>query len=237
MTVSPTARHVKDLGLASDDPTVRIYQTNERQTFHADSCDIVALACLRDAKHGGESLLCSALSVYNEVRARGRDDLAAALLQPIAIDRRGEVPAGMEPFFMMPPLSWHEGRLGVGAGYQRQYIDSAQRFPSAPRLSGLQVEALDLFDSLLDDPAYHFSMRLRPGDMQFCYNHTLLHDRCAFVDWPEPERRRQLFRLWLSPPGDRPLPEAFAARFGATTVGDRGGIHCPGTALTVPLTV
>jgi hypothetical protein len=30
------------------------------------------------------------------------------------------------------------------------------------------------------------------GDLQFCYNHTLLHDRCAFQDWPEIERRRQV---------------------------------------------
>lgn len=55
--------HVTDLGLASDDPNVRIYQTHERQTFHADSCDVVALACLEPAKEGGESLLVSTLSV------------------------------------------------------------------------------------------------------------------------------------------------------------------------------
>ena len=85
--------------------------------------------------------------------------------------------------FMMPPMYWYEGKLGPGAGYQRQYIDSAQRrLPTAPRLTALQIEALDLFDALLDDPSLHLSMRMRPGDFQFCYNHTLLHDRCAFTD-------------------------------------------------------
>lgn len=133
--------HVRDLGLASDDPNVRIYQTAERQTFHADSCDVVALACLCKAKSGGESLLCSALTVYNEI-LRIKPDLAAELLRPVAIDRRGEIPEGMQPFFMMPPLSWHAGFLGPGAGYQRQYIDSAQRFPEAPRLSTSQVRQL-----------------------------------------------------------------------------------------------
>lgn len=130
--------HVRDLGLASDDPNVRIYQTAERQTFHADSCDVVALACLCQAKSGGESLLCSALTAYNEILST-RPDLAAELLRPVAIDRRGEVPEGMQPFFMMAPMSWHAGFLGPGAGYQRQYIDSAQRFPEAPRLSAAQV--------------------------------------------------------------------------------------------------
>ncbi len=31
--------------------------------------------------------------------------------------------------------------------------------------------------------------------MQFLYNHTNLHDRTRFRDWPEPERRRQLREL------------------------------------------
>ena len=43
--------HVTDLGRdAVNDPTARIYQTAERQTFHTDSCDIVALLCLKTAK-------------------------------------------------------------------------------------------------------------------------------------------------------------------------------------------
>ena len=33
--------HVKDIGVSSLDNSVRIYQTNERQTFHTDSCDVV----------------------------------------------------------------------------------------------------------------------------------------------------------------------------------------------------
>lgn len=31
-------------------------------------------------------------------------------------------------------------------------------------------------------------------------------------------------RLWLSMPGDRPLPECFAQRYGSTEIGDRGGV-------------
>jgi hypothetical protein len=49
--------HVRDLGLASSDPNVRIYQTHERQTFHTDSCDVVGLLCLRAARRGGDSLM------------------------------------------------------------------------------------------------------------------------------------------------------------------------------------
>ncbi|HLJ05369.1 MAG TPA: TauD/TfdA family dioxygenase, partial [Acetobacteraceae bacterium] len=57
--------HVRDMGLSSKDPNVRIYQTTERQNFHTDSCDIVSLLCLKTAKSGGLSSLTSSMSVYN----------------------------------------------------------------------------------------------------------------------------------------------------------------------------
>jgi hypothetical protein len=134
---------------------------------------------------------------------------------------------------MIPVFSWHAGALSVF--YQRQYFDSAQRFAEAPRLSALDIEALDAFDALANDARLNFSMRLAPGDIQFVHNHVLLHDRTAFEDHDEPALRRHLLRLWLAAPGARELPPAFAARYGSLTVGDRGGIDVPGMTLTVPL--
>ena len=45
--------HVIDLGRTNDDFTARTYQTNDRQFFHSDSCDIVELLCLRKASRAG----------------------------------------------------------------------------------------------------------------------------------------------------------------------------------------
>ena len=60
--------HVRDLGLnAAKDPTARVYQTRERQTYHTDSCDIVGLLCLKTAKSGGASALVSSMTIYNEM--------------------------------------------------------------------------------------------------------------------------------------------------------------------------
>ena len=213
--------HVQDLGLRSDDPSVRIYQTAERQTFHTDSADVVALLCLQTARQGGASALVSSSTVWNEMR-RLRPDLARRLLEPVATDRRGESPPGAPPFFTIPVFNWYAG--GLSAIYQRQYIESAQRFADAPRLTPAYVEALDLFDRLCNDPALNFLMTLRRGDIQFVHNHTLLHDRTAFTDWPEPARRRHLLRLWLAPPDARPLPPVFAQRYGSVTPGVRGGV-------------
>ncbi len=38
--------HVTDLGLTGADPSVRIYQTAERQTFHTDRCDLTCLGSI-----------------------------------------------------------------------------------------------------------------------------------------------------------------------------------------------
>jgi hypothetical protein len=225
--------HVFDLGLSSADPAVRIYQTHQRQTFHTDSSDVVGLLCLAEAKSGGDSMLVSALAIH-EVMRREHPELLARLHEPMPYDRRGEVPAGMKPWFDIPVFSSFEGLLTVF--YQRQYFDSAQRFPEARRLTKEDVAALDCFDAIANDERLVLEMRLAPGDMQFVHNHNLLHDRTAFEDWPEPERKRHLLRLWLAVPGARPLPPAFEARYGSLEIGNRGGIITPATtALRVAL--
>ena len=211
--------HVRNVGLDAADPSVRIYQTDRRQTFHTDSSDVVGLLCLETAAEGGESMLVSAATVYNEMLDR-RPDLAALLFEPIATDRRGEVPPGADPFYMIPVLSWFDDALTVM--YQRQYIDSAERFDDVAPRSDDVVAALDLFDEIADDPAIHLRMKLEVGDVQFVHNHSLLHDRTAFVD--KPGSPRHLLRLWLSVPGDRALPPVFAERYGSIEIGDRGGI-------------
>ena len=226
--------HVKDLGYDAAEPRTRIYQTNQRQGYHTDSADIVGLLCIRPARSGGKSSLASTVTVYNQVLAR-RPDLLPALFEPIATDHRGEVPPGGRPWFSIPVLSWYAGHLsGI---YQRRYIESAQRFADAPRLTARQIEALDVFDAVLEDRAVHLEMDFRPGDIQFLHNHQILHDRTAFADDPDPAMRRQLLRLWLSPPDGRPLPSVFAERYGTVEPGRRGGVRSADGVLCAPLDV
>jgi hypothetical protein len=225
--------HIYDLGGSSaTDPTIRSYATAERQNFHIDRCDVVALLCLRRAKSGGLSAIVSSMTVHN-VMAQRRPDLLERLYRPFPVDRRGEVPPGKAPFYEAPVFNEHNGYLSVL--YSRLHIGSAQRFPEARRLTAEDYEALDMLAELAGDPELRLDMTFMPGDIQFLHNHTILHARSEYEDWPELERKRHLLRLWLAPPSARPLPPVFAECYGDITIGDRGGIICEGTRLHAPL--
>jgi TfdA family taurine catabolism dioxygenase TauD len=226
--------HVYDLGkgLSAINPNLRSYATAERQNFHIDRCDVVALLCLRRAKSGGLSSLVSSMTVHNVMAAR-RPDLLERLYQAFPVDRRGEVPEGKAPFYEAPVFNEYAGSVSVL--YSRLHIGSAQRFPEARRLVAEDIEALDMLAELAGDPELRLDMNFMPGDIQLLHNHTILHARSAYEDWPEAERKRHLLRLWLAPPGARPLPPVFAECYGNLTIGDRGGIICQGTRLHAPL--
>ena len=225
--------HIYDLGGSSaTDPHVRSYATAERQNYHIDRCDVVALLCLKRAMSGGLSAIVSSMTLHN-VMAERRPDLLERLYQSFPVDRRGEVPPGKQPFYDAPVFNPHAGTLSVL--YSRLHIGSAQRFPEARRLTAEDIEALDMLGELAADPELRLDIAFMPGDVQFLHNHTILHARTGYQDWPEVARKRHLLRLWLSPPGARELPPIFAECYGGLTPGDRGGIICEGTSLHAPL--
>jgi hypothetical protein len=202
--------HVRDLGADwKTDMKARGYQTRMHLPFHNDSTDVVGLLCLNKARSGGQSRIVSSTAIHNEFLQR-RPDLWAVMHEPFCVDRRGEESPGQKPYYVTPCFNYHEGRLFIR--YNRTFIESAQRFPEVPRLTPAQVEALDLMDSLCNDPEFYLDMNFEPGDMQFLCNYVVLHSRTDYEDWPESARKRHLLRLWLRTPGFASLPPAFADR-------------------------
>lgn len=225
--------HVTDLGGTSlKNPLNRGYQTSERLPFHTDQCDVVALLCLHTAPSGGDSKITSSITLHNEMLKR-RPDLVPALAEPLYIDRRNEIPAGKDPWYRMPVFNYYGGYLTTY--WTVSYIRSAQRFEELPRFSPALTEALDLFEDLAEELA--FAMRMEQGDIQLLHNHVVVHSRTSFEDWPEAERRRHLYRLWLATPDGRPLPPIFAEQYAHLGPDDRpaGGIVTAGMVFSAPL--
>ena len=180
-------------------PEVRLYRTRERQDFHTDGADIIGLLCLHAARSGGESRLASSYAVYNEILRR-RPDLLEVLYEPMWWDRNGEESPGDDPAFPMPVLNDVDGQPRVF--FIGWYIRDAQRHPQVPRLTGPQLEALDLIETIANDPAVHVEMDFQPGDVQLLNNAVILHSREAYEDDTELDR----------PPAS-PAPVATSARF------------------------
>lgn len=197
--------HVKDTGA---DPTqidkVRIYRTTARQYFHADDSDIVGLLCIARALEGGESDIVSTHSVINTLH-REHPDVVETLTQPIWYwDRKGEVSAGQEPYTRQPVIYMETGPDGrVYTKWDPYYVRSLTRYWDAgviPPLSGAQEKAARVLEETCQRLALH--MILEIGDIQFLSNAHVLHSRTAYKDFPAPEPRRHLMRLWLSTPED-----------------------------------
>jgi hypothetical protein len=226
--------HVKDIGADYAQPTARGYQTAARLPYHTDSSDIVALLCLKPSKAGGLSSIASSAAIYNEMLKR-RPDLVAELTKPVYRDRRGEVPEGAEEWYAVPAFNPMPGG-GLITTYVRSAMRKAQRFPAVPRITPQLDAACDLFDRLAESPEIHLDMEFRPGDIQFLNNHWITHSRTAYEDFPEPERRRHLLRLWLACEDGPPLPEVYLRAWqGSTGKGRPAGIRVPGVKLNAPL--
>ena len=187
--------HVVDYGEEADNPIVRRYRTTGNIDFHCDAADAVGLLCLQTAKSGGQSRIVSSVAVFNEI-SRRRPDLINRLFEPFFLDKRGEERPGDTGYVELPPCCW-SANAGLQTFYHSEY------FRSADRLDGVTIdkaasELLDLYDQICATPEFHLDMWLQRGDMQFISNHTTLHARTGYEDWPERNRKRHLLRLWLS---------------------------------------
>ena len=65
------------------------------------------LLCLATACTGGQSSWCSSAALYNEMLRRD-PTLVHTLLEPLYVDRKGEIPEGKLPHYQMAVFHWCE---------------------------------------------------------------------------------------------------------------------------------
>jgi len=179
---------------------VRFSKTTEALDFHTDSApalmgntpDVIGLMALRVARSGGESALVSASTVHNVLR-RENPRLLRRLYQPYHFDRSVEWRPGEDRTLFAPVFRWN-GSLEVR--YFRHYIPKGHALAEAP-LGAEDVEALDALEEVANRPDLQVRFAMEPGDIQLVSNVFVLHSRTHYEDWPDPERKRHLKRLWL----------------------------------------
>lgn len=178
---------------------VRPDLTNVEQSFHTDNSynlcppEYVGLLCMHPAMEGGVSRIVSLVSAHNEMRRRRRD-LLARLYQPFYFDRQREhapddAMVTRHPVFEVEAERLH-GRLS------RFQVRNGQALAGVA-LDAPGEAALDELDRIMEQPDLRMDFHFEVGQMQFVNNRQIAHKRTAFRDWPEPERKRHLIRLWL----------------------------------------
>jgi len=192
----------------------RIYQTNRAQPFHSDSCDIVGLLCLRQAKQGGESSIASSAAIHNHLLNVHPESLKQ-LYQSFQCDRYGEIPEGKLPSYSVNVFNNIDEQL-VCCGMDPD-IRSAQRLDEVDELTQAQLAALDNFQVSARENCLRMS--LQRGDIQLVNNLIAVHARESFVDHDDIDQRRYLIRLWLSAAKGRRLPDFLKERWGNILTG------------------
>jgi hypothetical protein len=199
---------ITDHGLDANAVGVKPSMTNAEQRPHSDPCDVVSLLCVQPAKEGGLSRIASSLAIYNRL-VEEEPPAFTALHRGFHHDLRGdetpEAPHGCTPV-PIPVYRWHGGLLSCvfNASSARQ----AARRMNRP-LPAEELALLDRIVELAQADEFRLDMSFQPGDIQLLNNHTVVHWRTAYTDWPEPERKRRLYRLWINRPGERPVDPAF----------------------------
>jgi len=212
--------HVTDMGLDYENPNHRGYQTSAHMLFHTDQCDVVTLLCLQTSMSGGSSRIVSAPAVHNEM-LKQNPDLVAELTADMFWTKHGEVASGEDPWYRMAVFNYLDGYLTTAGGYK--HIEKGHALPGNPPLTKAQKDAFALMAKINEE--LHLSMDFEIGDIQILNSHVTMHSRTAYEDWPEAEKRRRLWRLWLRNADIRPRPEAFKHRI--------SGIQTPETVLRV----
>lgn len=177
---------------------VRGSRTNVELVFHTDNAfsrvvpDYVGLLCRYPAVSGGVSRFCSLYSVHQRMLERFPDELER-LYQPMYYDRQKEHAAGAAKVCLAPYFSWRGDRLYARANSSliRKGHDVA-----GVRMDQRLSRALDAIDAVCADQDLWFEAAIERGQIQYLNNHEVGHYRSDFVDHPDPEKRRHLFRLW-----------------------------------------
>jgi Taurine catabolism dioxygenase TauD, TfdA family len=186
---------------------IRPDKTNIEIRFHNDNAyndtppDYVGLLCLRQAQSGGHSRVISFHTVHNALQMCYPDRLER-LYRHFWFDRQREFRPGESPIFSAPIF---ENAGGLRARFSAHQINGGyvlRRKPIDRDGEAAIAAVLDIFDE--EELSVDFD--LEPGQIQFVDNRALGHSRTAFVDHPEPDRKRHLVRLWLRGRGRRAYP-------------------------------
>ena len=173
--------------------------TNVGQNLHTDNSynlsppDYVTLFCRQTAMEGGGSELVSFGAAHNQMRVEA-PDLLARLYEDFTFDRQREHAPDDVMTIEHPLFTWDGNRL-LGRLSKRQVHGGYAL--TGKTIDNRGAAALEKLEAIMTAPGMRKEFHFHPGQIQVVNNKACGHARTAFTDWPEPERHRNLTRMWL----------------------------------------
>jgi alpha-ketoglutarate-dependent taurine dioxygenase len=194
---------VRDTGKRKG-PEVRADLTKDSLSFHTDygynlPPPYIGLQVLRTAKQGGRSTVVSLCAAHNEMRRR-QPQLLPRLYRPFYLNRYSEHAPG-EPVASAHPVFAYDGKTLRGR-FNLRNITAGYDMAGEP-LDAEGADAIAALSEVLEDPGLTFEFDLAPGQIQYLMNWGCAHSRTAYEDYPEPDRKRHLVRIFLRDTGAR----------------------------------
>tara|TARA_Y100001934_G_scaffold44278_1_gene53420 strand:+ start:453 stop:1541 length:1089 start_codon:yes stop_codon:yes gene_type:complete len=215
---------VQDVGTDYRAASGRGFSSNAKLTFHTDGADISTLGCFNTAKSGGMSMITSSTAVWHQF-VKERPDLVEAVQEELFyFSRQQEEAADEGPFYGQKLFEKCEGLVFGKWNWNR--LRTAQDIDGVPEYSEKQIEILKSLGEIIQRSTHLHTMYLKPGDLQIMNNNTVFHSRSAYEDFEEADKKRLLYRLWISPVRSPRLPESWKDFYRETRPNMvRGGIR------------
>ncbi len=182
---------------------VRSSKTNGDQGYHVDNAfnlppDIVSLLCIQTAKEGGTSGIISFETVHN-LLLKEYPDILKRLYEPFYFDRQMEHAPG-EVSTISKPIFEADGDA-IQVNYSPNVIYRGYEMVDNDAMDDATHAALEAIKEVCERPEVGKNLEFEPGQIQILNNRCIGHRRTGYIDWPEPERRRHLVRMWIRDQG------------------------------------
>lgn len=167
----------------------RYHVTREGNSPHTDAVqllndpDYLCLRCVSDSLVGGENILVSADSIYNNL-LENAPWMIGTLSKDFLFHRRGVASDDEKNYVKAPIIGLDDG--GIRLRFLDYYIREGHKMAKQP-LTTEQERGIQYLDSLFAQSDLQFRARLEPGQQVVFANKRMLHARTEFVDYNTPK--------------------------------------------------
>ncbi len=195
--VTPKVNLIKKLSNVEKKDTLRYHETNSGGSIHSDGPQLaippnyVFLACIKESKSGGKSIITNCMKIFNVLKKRD-PKILKILMSKYYFERRG---FNFKNKILSKPI-FEIKKNGLRFRYLREYIETAYKIKKK-KMPKNKINALNKLDKFLTNEKFQKKFKLNTGDIVILNNQFLSHGRTKFKI-NKNSSQRALMRVWVN---------------------------------------